>query len=518
VASPKSVSPGDDRPDSEVVAARYASALGDVAAIGARDTRAGLFAGPYRRLFGAQVVSSLGDWLGFLAIASIAARVSKSNQDVAVGVVLSARLLPGFFFGAFATALLDRWDRKKVMVTCDIGRALIYALVPFLHNVGGLFVASLVLELLTLMWTPAKEASVPNLVAPDKLAAANSASLAAAYGTIVPALAVFPALTLVAEALGHVHPLRFFTLSQESIAIYIDVLSFLLSAILISGLALRGRTAEQKRAIPTATLRSTLRDARDGWRFIGSTYRVRAVIIGFCTALVGGGMVVPLEVTFAAKILHKGPTGFGLLAMALGFGVAASVLALSVWQRHLRHDSVFVLAVYGGGVSLLVAASMSNLALTMLCIAALGVCTGAVYVLGFTILGESTDDALRGRIFGVFYVLVRLCLLLAFLLAPLLSGLLDGLSYHLYRNVGGHQVRHELGTSSWHVALPGARLTLWLGGLIILGAASWARSDLRRAVAQGQPKRAPAHDAATPASPPSPSQSGTLPGDPSPAG
>lgn len=469
------------------MAAAWSHAIGDVAGLGTRDAaRAGLFKGPYRRLFTAQVVSSLGDWLGFLAIASLAARVGKSNADVAVGVVLSARLLPGFFFGALATALLDRWDRKKVMVLCDIGRGLIYGLVPFVHNVAGLFVASLFLELLTLMWTPAKEASVPNLVSPDKLAAANSASLASAYGTIVPAVALFPALTLVAEALGHIHGLRFFRLSQESLAIYVDVCSFFVSAFLIAGLALPHRIVAQNLVRSTATLGSTWHDARDGWRFIGSTYRVRAVIVGFSTALIGGGMLVPLGVTFSDKVLHKGPTGFGLLELALGLGVAGGVLVISVVQSRIQHDVGFVMAVFGAGVSILVAASMSNLALTMLCIGALGVCAGAVYVLGFTILGESTDDALRGRIFGVFYTLVRLCLLLAFTLAPLLSGLLDGLSAHLQRYSHGRVIPREIGTSSWHVALPGTRLTLWLGGVIILVAAWRARMDLHRAVSTGQ--------------------------------
>jgi len=469
--------PIPERPPAEEAAARYAS----VASIGDAKAREGLFTGPYRRLFTAQVVSSLGDWVGFLAVTSLAARVGKSNADVAVGVVLSARLLPGFFFGAFATGLLDRLDRKKVMVTCDIGRGLVVGILPFVHNVPGLFVASLVLELLTLMWTPAKEASVPNLVPPERLAAANSASLASAYATIVPAAGLFPALTVVAEALAHVHALRFLT--QESLAIYLDVITFFTSAFLISGLALPRRGGEEKHAAPPATLGSTWRDAKEGWRFIGQTYRVRAVIIGFCTGMIGGGMVVPLGVTFSANVLHKGPTGFGLLEFSMGLGVAAGVLAISFGQKRLNHDRTFSMAVAGAGVAIIFAAAMSNIGLVMLGIGLLGVCAGTVYVLGFTILGASTTDDIRGRIFGVFYTLVRLCLLLAFTLAPLLSALLGGLSNRLHRTVRGHVIKGEVGTARFHVALPGARLTLWLGGVIILGAAFTARRDLHKAAA-----------------------------------
>lgn len=500
MAEPSPASAAGDRPIAEETAARYASALGDVAAIG-DEHAAGLFTGPYRRLFTAQVVSSLGDWIGFLAVTSLAARVGKSNADVAVGVVLSARLLPGFFFGAFATAVLDRWDRKKVMVTCDIGRGLVVGVLPFVHSVAGLFVASLVLELLTLMWTPAKEASVPNLVPPERLAAANSASLASAYGTIVPAAALFPALTVVAGALGNVHALRFFRLSQESLAIYVDVLTFFVSAFIISRLALPTKTVEQRAAVAASTLASTWRDAKEGWRFIGATHRVRAVVIGFCTGLIGGGMVVPLGVTFSAKVLHKGPTGFGLLEFALGLGVALGVIGVSVVQKRMSHDRVFATAVAGAGLAIIAAAAMSNLALAMLGIGVLGVCAGTVYVLGFTILGASTSDEIRGRIFGVFYTLVRLCLLLAFTLAPLLSGLLGSLSGRLHRRAGGMTIKGEVGTPSFHVALPGTRLTLWLGGLIILGAAWIARRDLRKATEEpgdGGPGKADAeHTGAT---------------------
>ena len=58
----------------------------------------------------------------------------------------------------------------------------------------------------------------------------------------------------------------------------------------------------------------------------------------------------------------------------------------------------------------------------------MGVCAGAVYVLGFTILQENVDDELRGRIFAALYTLSRLCLLISLALAPLLAGLLDRLS------------------------------------------------------------------------------------------
>src|SRR5262245_33278704 len=77
------------------------------------------------KLWVAQVVSSFGDWLGFLAITIFAVEVGgggAAGSGAAVGLVMSARIIPGFFLAPVAGVLIDRWDRKKVMVTCDLFR------------------------------------------------------------------------------------------------------------------------------------------------------------------------------------------------------------------------------------------------------------------------------------------------------------------------------------------------------------------------------------------------------------
>jgi dTMP kinase len=416
----------------------------------------------------------MGDWVGLLAVTALAVRLGNSTNGVAVGVVLSARLLPGFFFGSFASGLLDRLDRKKLMVVCDIGRGLVMAALPFVRDVPGLFFASLLLELLTLMWTPAKEASVPNLVPAETLPAANSLSLVAAYGTIVPGALLFAGLTSVAGALGvHVHQLRFLRLRKESLAIYFDVITFFASAALIYTLDLpTGPASEERDQQPPGhfrALRLMLSDAKEGWQFIAANPLVRSVIVGISTGLIGGGMLIPLGAGYSRDVLHAGNAGFGLLEFSLGVGVGLGVVALSVLQRRLTHQRAFTMAVLGAGVFIIVGASLPVLPLTMLAISLVGVCAGAVYVLGFTMLQTNVDDALRGRIFGVFYTLVRFCLLMALVLAPLLSSLLDSFTGPTHRIHGG----------SWSLYIPGVRLTLWLGGGIIIAAGAFVWRTLR---------------------------------------
>ena len=424
------------------------------------------------RLWLAQVVSSLGDWIGFVAVTAIAARIGGSSPETAVAIVLSARLVPGFFLAPAAGVFVDRWDRKKVMVSCDLGRGLVLATLPFVDTIPGLFFASLLLEVFTLMWSPAKEASVPNMVRPEFLANANSLSLVAAYGTFPVGSAVFAFLATVASWLSHIDALGALRVDREFVAIYFDVLTFFASAVMISTLALprSERTTEGKGGID---FRRTFRELADGGRFIRDSAIVRAVILGIGTGLIGGGMVVPLGPVASDQIYGAGTTGFGLLLAALGFGVAAGIVGLSVLQKRVRHERIFVASVLGAGASLVGAACMSTLTLALVFAGALGLCAGSVYILGFTILQTNVEDELRGRIFALLYTLVRFCLLLAFTLAPVVSRLLDGLSNRL--------VDRSVALGGFSVALPGVRLTLWLGGVIILVAGLLARRGLRAA-------------------------------------
>jgi MFS family permease len=113
----------------------------------------------------------------------------------------------------------------------------------------------------------------------------------------------------------------------------------------------------------------------------------------------------------------------------------------------------------------------SNLTSAFACIVGLGVCAGAVYVLGFTILQETVEDEFRGRIFSALYTLVRLCLLLAFAVAPFLSRLLD--------EVSDDFIGRSVEILGFDVYLPGVRLTLLFSAALMVGAGFLALLSLR---------------------------------------
>jgi dTMP kinase len=417
----------------------------------------------------AQVVSSTGDWIGLVAVIAIAARVS-GGSEAAVGLVMAARMLPGFFLAPVGGVLVDRWDRRRTMVVCDIGRAVLVSTLPFVDTLAGLFLASFLLEILTLLWSPAKDASVPNLVPPDKLAAANSLSLAAAYGTFPVGSAIFASMAGLAGWLGHFDALSRLRVNQETIALWVDGATFLASALLIFSLKLPQSRRGNGARIDWG---QTVRELKEGLRFIRSNSAVRSVMLGMGVGLVGCGAVVPLGPIYAQRVLGSGSAGFGLLMTGIGIGAAIGVVTLSVVARRVRTEFVFSAALLGTGVALILATSVSTLTPALVLTGLFGLAAGIAYVTGFTIIQARVSDELRGRTFATLYTIIRFCLLLSLAVSPWLASALDGLSGALFHgkviNVG---IR---------VAVPGVRLAMWFGGAVTVAVGVVVSRDMLRA-------------------------------------
>ena len=416
--------------------------------------------GAFFRLWLAQVASSLGDWVGIVAITALSYRIGGAS---ATGFTLAARFVPGFFLAPFAGVLVDRLDRKKVMVCCDVGRALLLCVIPATSTVWQLVLISFLLELLTLLWSPAKDASVPNLVPAEAIPTVGSLSMAAAYGTFPLAAGISAGLFKLTDRLADVSWLHVLRGEREVAAIGFDVLSFLVSAALISTLPLVHDRMRAAAGVHSG--HRTFAEMRVGLAFIRSSPVVKAVMVGMGTGLVGGGLVIPLGRGFAAQALGAGDAGYGLLLSALGMGAAAGVVGVISAQRHVARERVFCMSVLGAATMLLMTAAMSSLAVAAWCVAGFGICAGSAFVLGQTILQTEVEDALRGRIFATFYALIRLALTLPLVLGPFTTTLLDRLSRWLF----GRDETATVGNSSFF--LPGVRLTLWTGSAVVFGAA-----------------------------------------------
>ena len=439
----------------------------------------------YYWLWIAQIISAFGDWIGFFAITALAAQIS-SAPGAAIAFVITARVAPSVVLAPVLGVVIDRFDRKKLMMIADVARFTIFCFLPFVHTVPGLVLASLLLEVFTLIWGPSKEALVPSLVPASHLTSANSLGLVAAYGTMPIAGLLQFALKKGNDALAHVSflgPLRFNANlgHTQALAFYVDALSFLATAFIVFHFVYRrrpdaGAVVQSVRGEEESGFSKTVSDIREGWKYIFISPVIRSVHVGLAAGLLGGAMLIPLGPLFAKDVIGNGDD-FALFITALGVGVAIGVTLLSALQKKVPKPAVFVASLFVAGFALIFAVTMTSFWLAALGVTLLGVCAGSVYVLGFTMLHEETDDELRGRIFSTLTILVRMCVLMALWLGPIIAVLLDRLVRSQLSTRAGRLPKVSMFGVS--VVVPGSRLTLWLAGLIIVIASFAAARSMR---------------------------------------
>ena len=378
---------------------------------------------PFRRLWIALSLSSLGDWLSIVALTVLAPSLTSGGpaaKGSAVSAVWLATLLPALLFGPLAGAVADRLDRRTVMIVGDVVRGLLFLSIPLFPNLIWILVAKFLVGVASQFWNPATAASIPNLVPKDSLERANQLSLLTTYGTAPLAAGLFSVLALVSEGISRVTPL-FHTSSSAmgavDLALYFNAASYGISALTVYFIReIPKRNVSDKISVP-----SVFRSIWEGWRFIGKTPVVRGLVIGMVGAFAGAGVVVGLGYVYTTYTLHGGSAGWGLVfaaifvGMALGMAVGTKVLG-SFSRRRL-----FGLTIMAAAVPLALIGLVPVLGVVVLFVVLLGALSGIAYATGFTIVGLEVDDDTRGRVFAFFQSSIQVILLTVIAFVPLLS-------------------------------------------------------------------------------------------------
>ena len=417
----------------------------------------------FQRLLAAMTISSLGDWVGFTAVVALVTRLASDSDTAALGAVaavMTARTLPAILFGPFAGALVDGLDRRKIMMAADIGRGVMYALMPFLNAVFPILVLSFLIECLSLLWTPARDASLPNLVPRRQLSNANSLGLLSSYGTLPLGGGVALVLATISAAIGQQVP--YFATHTESLALWLDAGTFGFSAFMVSGVPLRGPTSEVDARLD---LRRVWADMKDGVRFLFSNPLTRAMAPGILAAFMATGAVLSLGSTFAANTLGARTAGWPILVTAFGAGMASGIISLNLVGKMLDRELVFGSSFLLASIALALLAVMPNISTAALCTAGLGFATGVMWVTGYTLLQENVADEFRGRTFGSITVVSRLSLLLSLTVFPTLA-----IAYG----------KHAFFVGGQRIDLSGTRLALLTAGAGVILAGWFTRSGLKR--------------------------------------
>lgn len=373
---------------------------------------------PFLLMLCSTLISTLGDWGGFLAIIALTSEIMGPTRSAAFAVsgVMVARVLPSLLIGPVAGVFVDRWNRKRVLVFTHIARGSVLALIPFTNEVLTLVLATLVIELMAALFAPAKDAVFPNLVRSDSLVQANQLNLIATYGTLPLGALLYTGLLYVAGRSADMVP--FFVERAVALPLWFNALTFWVAALLMLALPTSVMT---RRASPVTV--GAWEQFKEGVYFLGTEPVIRIFIVGVMVASAGAGVVITAG-EFFARLLNAGPGGYGVLVTLVGVGlVAGFVLARPLTDR-LQAERVFAPGLGIAGLGLMFTALSSSLLVAVVPAVVMGAGAGMVFVVGYTVLQQRASDRLRGRIFGAFNSGVRLAIFGSAVAVPFIIGLL----------------------------------------------------------------------------------------------
>lgn len=410
----------------------------------------------FSKLLAAQTISSFGDWVGFVAVTALVASKGGEAGAYAIAGVMVARTLPAIVFGPIAGALVDRVNRKTIMITSDIARGCLYALMPFLGPLWAIYLVSFVIECFSLLWTPARDASLPNIVPRRQLANANSLGLVVAYGTLPLGGLTFAFLA------GGSDLLPWLSDNPAFLALWLDAVTFGGSALLVSRIRI---PPPAPRTFARLDLSRVGKDIADGVRFLREDSLASAMTLGIVSAFSAVGAVLALGPVFATTTLGAGDPGWGILVTSFGFGMGIGMISSNKVVEFVEREYVFVWSIISAAATLFVLAAMPGIMFAAVVTVVLGTFCGSAWVSGYVLLQENVTDEFRGRTFGALTVLSRLGLFLSLTLFPVIAGA-----------IGAHQL------TLWDRTfdLSGTRAALMIAGLGAVFAGGVTRRRLRR--------------------------------------
>ncbi len=423
----------------------------------------------FRALASATFLSSMGDWIGFLAIIALTADILGPTRAAAFAVsgVMIARVLPSLLLGPVAGVFVDRWDRRRVMIATHLGRGAVMALIPFTNEVLTLVLATLIIEMMSSLFAPAKDSVLPSIVRRSDPVAANQVNLLTTYGTLPLGAAVYSVLVAFTVAVA---PEGSFLADRPlAVPIWFNAVSFFIAAPLMIFLRIPHRS-DRGRTLDVGPPMGAWSSLKQGFRFVATQPVIRSLIFGVMVAFAVAGVVITTG-EFFANLLNAGPAGYGILVASVGTGLVAGLLATAPLAHRIAPERLFSPGIGVAGGALIVTALMPNMWAAIPPAILMGFGAGISFICGYTILQQRVVDSIRGRTFGAFNSGVRVAIFGSSVAVPLLIGVLGRERREVI--VGPEGVPELL----YPYTFGGVRITLLLGGAAaVLGAMVIARS------------------------------------------
>jgi CRP-like cAMP-binding protein/sugar phosphate permease len=335
-------------------------------------------------LWSGQLISTIGSALTSLAASIYVFRVTDSA--LSVGLMLMATAAPSLFVGLFAGVFVDRYDRKKIMMTADLIRGVLVILIPFLVpiNIIWLYIIVMLTSAIGQFFDPAHESVLPEVASDEELAAANSLMAISSFGSTAVG---FAAAGLIAAA------------ADISWAFYIDGATFLLSAVCIYLITIKPFAAEEETSVSIV-----INNLRAGIRQLFNTPILRSLFTAQVPVLIAFGLSNTLLLPFALRALKATEFEYGLQEglTSIGF-VVGSLLMANVFDR-MREGVWIAISYLAMAAAGIIYSSLHSIPLAILIVTISGFFNAPSSIGRRVVVQRNTPRDMRGRVNSVFFV------------------------------------------------------------------------------------------------------------------
>jgi len=344
--------------------------------------------------------SRLGTLINLVALSLYVYK--RTQSGFAVGKLEIATALPSVLIGLFAGIVVDRFNKKWIMIASDILRALLFLVMGFVTNIPSIYVIIFFASLVSLFFGPAYWASIPLIMNKQRLMEANSLSEMSQQ-----------AVRIIGPGLAGVMFLKF---GFQFICIF-NSATYIISAVIILFLNLPVISNEKKK---WGNFKAPLMDIIEGLKYVKNNRLTVSIVTIYGAIQLGAGAIVVLTVMFVKDALHGSDAVYGLIISVTAIGSLLG--AFTTWFRgKIDDETVTKFSLLVMGFSILIVSFSSNVFVALLFFAVVGISQTILSISIDTLLQKHVPNQVMGRTFASMDILTQICQLVSMGLGSMLA-------------------------------------------------------------------------------------------------
>ena len=360
-----------------------------------------------RRLWFAQIVSALGDFLALFAVIGFLTFKLHANAQQVTGVQI-AYLVPIAILGILAGVFVDRWPLKSTLVSSDVIRGILCLLLPFSTQIWQFYAILAAISVVSSFFGPAQGVVIREAVPLHGLRSSNSLMQTVMFGMRI----VGPGIAgLLVKLFGY------------NLCYWLDAVSFFASATFIYTTVInrspkvhKHTAAEDKGAVS-----KIFHDMRQGLNFILHHAGLFFVVLAMSAGMFILGCFGPLIAVYVRDSVHGNYTVYAAASAMIGLGMMVGVNGLNTWGKNIGNNTLVYCGLLGIALGLVLLCVLTFIWSTILGDLIIGIAVAGIIIPAQTLMQQETPPELMGRVGSTFMSSVFTAQILGLILSGELS-------------------------------------------------------------------------------------------------